>query len=84
MDFAENYSCYSLEEVQSAYCDQAEQVTLHPVVFYFRNDEEELSHKSSVIVSDVLSHNALTAFAFLRESIIDAAKKLVPEAVFIH
>ena len=52
--------------------------------FYFRNDEEKLSHKSSVIVSDVLSHNALTAFAFLRESITDAAKKLVPEAVFIH
>ena len=84
MDFAENFSRLPLEEVQSAYWDQTEQVTLHPVVFYFRNGEGDLSHKSSVTVSDVLSLNASTVFAFLRESIIDAAKKLVPEAVFIH
>ena len=54
MDFAENCSCLSLEEVQSAYWNQAEQVTLHPIVFYFGNEEEELSHKSSLTVSDVL------------------------------
>ena len=80
----ENYSCLSLEEVQSAYCDQGEQVTLHPIVFYFRNEEGKLSHKSSVMVSDVLSHNALIVFAFLWESITDAAKKTCTRAVFIY
>jgi CDP-diacylglycerol pyrophosphatase len=33
MDFAENYSCKSLEEIQSAYFNQTS-VTLHPVVVY--------------------------------------------------
>lgn len=84
MDFAENYSCVSLEEVQSAYWDQGEQVTLHPVVFYFRNEEGELAHKSSVIISDTLSHTASTIFAFLKKSIIPEARELVPEAEFIH
>ena len=37
----------------------------------FRNEEGELSHKTSVIVSDVLSYNTSTVFAFLRINIID-------------
>ena len=34
MDFAENYSFLSLENDQSAYWDQAEQVAVYPVVFF--------------------------------------------------
>ena len=35
MDFAENFSCRSLDEVQTAYWNQTS-VTLHPVVAYYR------------------------------------------------
>ena len=38
MDFAENYTCQSLEEVQSAYWN-ASMVTLHPAVAYYRSED---------------------------------------------
>ena len=34
MNFSENYSCKSLDEVQSAYCNKTS-VTLHPAVPYY-------------------------------------------------
>jgi hypothetical protein len=36
MDFAENYTCSNVSEIQSAYWNPV-MVTLHPVVAYFRN-----------------------------------------------
>ena len=65
MDFAENYICRSLEEVQSAYCN-ASMVTLHPSVAYYRSDDGPLSHKSRVFISDELGHNSTTVYAFLK------------------
>lgn len=53
MDFAENYSIKEMEEVQSAYFN-AEMVTLHPVVVYYKNEDGIVCHKSFVIVSEVL------------------------------
>ena len=50
MDFAENFVCRSDNEVQSAYWAQ-ESVTLHPVVAYYRKDDEhDLDRKSFMIV----------------------------------
>lgn len=66
LDFAENYSCRSMEEVQSAYFNQTS-VTLHPIVVYFRDTEETLQHRSIVIVSDEMGHKASTVVAFLDE-----------------
>jgi hypothetical protein len=41
MDFAENFSCCSADEVQSAYWNSSA-VTLHPVVVYFKNENSPL------------------------------------------
>lgn len=44
MDFVENFSCVSADEVQSAYWNSSA-VSLHPVVAYFRDDRNILNHK---------------------------------------
>ncbi|KXJ26080.1 hypothetical protein AC249_AIPGENE6483 [Exaiptasia diaphana] len=61
MDFAENYTCQSVEEVQSAYWN-ATMVTLHPAVAYYNEVEGEstsLNHHSTVFISEELSHHSL-------------------------
>jgi hypothetical protein len=40
MDFAENYTCLNVSEIQSAYWNPV-MVTLHPVVAYFRNPNDD-------------------------------------------
>lgn len=62
MDFAENYLCQSNKEPQSAYWNGA-MVTLHPAVTYYKNENGELIHKSTVFISDELAHNASTVYA---------------------
>ena len=66
MDFAENYTCQSLEEVQSAYWN-ASMVTLHPAVAYYWSEDGQVSHKSRVFISDELGNNSATVFAFIKE-----------------
>ena len=51
MDYAENYTCKSQDEVQSAHWNQA-QVTLNTSVSWFRN--QIIPH---VIISDTHQHN---------------------------
>ena len=63
MDFAENFSCRSLDEIQTAYWNQTS-VTIHPVVAYYRKNGE-LCHKSLVFVSDEISHSSGTVMAFI-------------------
>jgi peptidyl-tRNA hydrolase len=63
MDFAENYSCKSVEEIQTAYWNQTG-VTLHPVVVYYKKNGET-QHKSYVVVSDEMSHSPSTVHAFI-------------------
>ena len=82
LDFAENYSCRSLEEVQSAYFNQTS-VTLHPIVVYYKDDTAELTHKSYIIVSDEMSHKASTVMTFI-DDIISELKKLDPLLNTIH
>ncbi|CAG2188151.1 unnamed protein product [Mytilus edulis] len=81
MDFAENYSCKSLAEVQSAYWNQT-QVTIHPVVVYFRG-QSKLEHKSIAIISDELSHSTSTVCTFL-DSLIPVLKEICPNVEFVH
>ena len=82
MDFAENYSCRSLDEIQTAYWNLTA-VTLHPMVVYYKNAEDQLEHKSVVAVSDELSHSAGTVCAFIEE-LIPQIQKLKPEVKRIH
>ncbi|MES9879633.1 MAG: hypothetical protein ABW185_01985 [Sedimenticola sp.] len=65
MDFAENYSCKSAQEIQSAYWNSS-QVTLHPIVVYYKDTEtDEIMHKSYVAVSDELSHCSSSVLAIM-------------------
>ena len=81
MDFAENYSCRSLDEVQTAYWSQSI-VTLHPVVAYFKQNGKT-KHQSFVIVSDEMSHSASTIYTFIGK-IMPLLKPLKPELTKIH
>ena len=67
MDFAEDYSCRSQDEVQTAHFNMT-QVTLHPVVIYFKHDDS-LQHKSIAFVSDEPRHDANFVFGVLTELI---------------
>ncbi|XP_052251283.1 uncharacterized protein LOC127858304 [Dreissena polymorpha] len=82
MDFAENYTCKSVEEIQTAYWNKTG-VTLHPIVVYYKGDEDTLSHKSMVMVSDEQGHNSSTVLAFLDKA-IPRVKTLVNGLERIH
>ena len=83
MDFAENYSCKSVDEPQGSYWNQIS-VTLHPIVVYYHADnQEELAHKSFVVVSDEMSHSASTVLSFL-DAIMPEIKALDSEVQMIY
>ena len=82
LDFAENYSCRSMEEVQSAYFNQTS-VTLHPVVAYFRGPDDALKHQSIMIVSDEMGHKASTVITFIDE-LQPILKAIDPELTRVH
>ena len=84
MDFAENYICSSFEEVQSAYWN-ASMVSLHTMVVYYRNAENETDNgvQCYVAVSGVLSHNAISVYTILSK-LIPELKTLVPNLKQIH
>jgi hypothetical protein len=63
MDFAENYICKSIDEIQSAYWNKTG-VTLHPVVVYFKREKQH-QHKSFVFISDEQSHSSSTVITIL-------------------
>ena len=81
MDFAENFSCRSLDEVQTAYWNQTS-VKLHPVVVYFK-ENDTLAHKSFVVVSDEASHSASTVCAFT-DSLMPRLKEIDPDVRVLH
>ncbi|MES9879799.1 MAG: hypothetical protein ABW185_02860 [Sedimenticola sp.] len=81
MDFAENFTCTALEEVQSAYWT-SDMVTLHTSVIYFPTSHKR-SHISVVGVSDTMSHNASTVFAMLKK-LIPKIKNEYPQLSTVH
>ena len=62
MDFAKNFTCSAMDEIQSAYFD-ATAVTLHPIVLYFKNELSEIDHKNFIFVSDINHQNASAVLA---------------------
>ena len=67
MDFSENFTCQSADEIQSAYWNRTS-VTLHPVVVYYADtDCSQLRHKSFVFVSDLREHNAKSVLAIIKK-----------------
>lgn len=81
MDFAENFTCSSADEVQSAYWNSTP-VTLHPIIVYYK-EATILKHKSYVIVSDDLGHNIGLVYAILKE-LVPEIKETISELQKIH
>ena len=81
MDFSENFTCSNADEVQSAYWNSTA-VTLHPVVAYYRTDED-LEHKNFIFVSDVTNHNSTAVYTILKK-LVPELKSLVPDCKAIH
>ena len=56
LDFAENYHFIVHDEVQGYHWNKY-QCTLHPVVIYYKDQQNPLIHKSICILSDNLDHD---------------------------
>ena len=81
MDFAENFTCAALDEVQSAYWT-SEQVTLHTSVAYFPKTHDR-THKSIVGISDLNIHNAAMVVSMV-SSLIPIIKSEYPGLKHVH
>ncbi len=79
MDYAENFTCSSVEQPQGAYWNSAS-VTLHPVVVYL---PEGRQHKSLVAVSNELSHGPPTVYAIIKK-FVPEIKNIYAELKHIH
>ena len=71
MDFSENYTLQSQDEIESAHWAQT-QITLHPIfiVHHAPNstvDQQVLLKESLIIISDHLVHNAASVYVFTEQ-----------------
>ena len=83
MDFAEDYRCRSQEEIQSAYWSPTN-VTIHPVVMYYRKrGEKDNSHQSFVFVSSESRHDATFIYTLISK-LVPLLKEIIPDLKMIH
>ena len=82
MDFAQNYSCISLEDIQSTYWN-ATPISLHTMVVYSNSNGNSSRVQSYVAVSDVMSHNASSVYTILKK-LVSLLKKEHPNLQAIH
>lgn len=77
-DFAENFSCFSQDAIQSEYFNR-QQVTLHPFVVFYRanNNSKKINTLSVVIISSIRQHRTITVYAFQKQ-LINILKKKFP------
>lgn len=72
-DFAENYSFTIQDAIQSFHWNN-NQATIHPYVVYYKKDDE-LIHESYVIISDNLSHDAISVNLYSKKFLEELKKK---------
>ena len=65
MDYAENWQVKYMEEIESVYYDKA-QITIHPMVLHYRNENGQMKVLNFVGLSCVTAHTVPTTFAFLK------------------
>lgn len=63
-DFAENYA-FVIQNAVPGFHWNNNQATIFPIVFYYRK-EDIIEHKSLIIISDCLKHDAVAVFVFLQ------------------
>lgn len=62
-DFAENYAFVIQEAAPGYHWNNNTQATIYPVVTYYK-EKNEITHKSLVIISDCMYHDAITVYTF--------------------
>ena len=78
LDFAENYSFIVQDCAQGFHWNNV-QATIHPFVLYYLNSEtKELNNASFSCISDHMTHNAVTVYAFLKALINEQIKTRYP------
>lgn len=73
VDFAENFSCKYLGEIQSAHWSQ-DQVTLFTVAIWTKSGDKNSCCESHVIVSDDLKHDKTSVAVFMCKVVNDLVK----------
>lgn len=77
-DFAMNHSCVFPKEIQSYHWSK-KQVTIHPVVIFYKPDEEsEVKHHSVCFISDDLTHD-VTMVKVFQDKTMAILKEKFPE-----
>ena len=71
-----------MDEVQSAYWSHS-QISLHPIVVYFKDLQGTLQHKSFVFVSDDLDHSTAAVCTILK-MFVPEMLKIKPDLTYIH
>ena len=67
-DFSENYSFIVQDAVQGYHWTNS-QATLHPFVFYWKDQNKELQHSSYVVISECNNHDTVAVHLFQRHLI---------------
>lgn len=80
-DFAENYA-FVVQDAAPGFHWNNDSATVYPVVVYFR-ENNLIVHKSLVIISNCLSHDAVAVYSFTK-IIINFIKGLNENATKIH
>ena len=82
MDFSENWTVCSSNEIQSAYFAK-DQITIHPAVVHYRCNDV-LMHKSYILVTDERRHSAPTVFQFMKQLVPKIREDLPMNVTFVH
>lgn len=68
-DFAENYTFTVQDEIQSYHWNN-QQATIHPFVYYYKNDEK-ICCRNLCIISNHLVHDTISVYTFQKQLIND-------------
>lgn len=82
VDYSENFCCSFQDEPSQAFYDRS-QVTLHPMVINYKNNEGLVKHKSFVGITGEKLHSAPTTFAFIKH-MIPKVQELLPRLSVVH
>ena len=82
MDFAHNYECVPMAEVQAGYYNRT-LVTIHPIVITYRKEEKLRTKTFCVVSDDSKHHTASEVYAFLNETYPEI-KKIIPNLTMVH
>lgn len=83
LDFSENFSFIIQDAVQGFHWNNC-QATLHPFVFYFKDEENELKHGNFVVISDCLKHDATAVNLFIKHYLQFLQKRFQPITKVIY